>query len=81
VADLAGWFTRIGGDPGDSEEMREKKALLVLLAVLILPVSLVWGSLYLGFGQPVGVVPFVRRSPDLRPGEKAVVGYVLAPAT
>ena len=36
-----------------------KKALLVLLAVLILPVSVVWGSLYLGLGSPVGVVPFV----------------------
>ncbi len=52
-------FARIGADPDDSEELREQKALLVLLAVLILPVSIVWGSLYLAFGQPVGVVPFV----------------------
>jgi adenylate cyclase len=49
----------IGADPDDSEDLREKKALLVLLAVLILPVSAVWGSLYLAFGEPVGVVPFV----------------------
>jgi adenylate cyclase len=59
MADVAGWFARIGADPADGQELREQKALLVLLAVLILPVSLVWGSLYLAFGQPVGVVPFI----------------------
>jgi guanylate cyclase len=55
----ATWLARIGADPRDGPELREQKALLVLLAVLILPVSLVWGSLYLGFGEPVGVLPFV----------------------
>ena len=39
--------------------MRQRKALLVLLAVLILPVSVVWGGLYLAFGSLVGLVPFV----------------------
>jgi hypothetical protein len=53
------WFARIGVDPNDVEDVRQKKALLVLLAVLILPVSVVWGSLYLGFSEPVGVIPFV----------------------
>jgi adenylate cyclase len=62
----AGWIpnslavlARIGADARDDEELRQKKALLVLLASLILPVSVVWGSLYLGFGSLVGVVPFV----------------------
>src|SRR5437016_2934105 len=50
---------RIGADPADDEDLRQKKALLILLAVLVLPVSVVWGSLYLGFGSPVGFVPFV----------------------
>ncbi len=59
IANGAAWLARIGADPGDDEELRQKKALLVLLAVLILPVSVVWGSLYLGFGSPVGVVPYV----------------------
>src|SRR5438128_11240680 len=49
----------IGADPEDDEDLRQKKALLVLLALLILPVSVVWGSLYLGFDEPVGVIPFV----------------------
>jgi adenylate cyclase len=52
-------LARIGADARDDAELREKKALLVLLAVLVLPVSVVWGSLYLGFGSPVGIVPFV----------------------
>jgi adenylate cyclase len=48
-----------GADPGDDSDLREKKALLVLLAVLILPVSLVWGASYLAFGSRVGVLPFI----------------------
>jgi adenylate cyclase len=55
----AALVARIGADPGDDEDLRQKKALLVLLAVLILPVSVVWGALYLGFGSPVGILPFV----------------------
>ena len=62
----SGWITAatarlalIGADPQDDEDLRQKKALLVLLALLVLPVSVVWGSLYLGFGSPVGIVPFV----------------------
>ena len=50
---------RIGADPRDDEELRHQKSLLVLLAVLILPVSVVWGSVYLAFGEPVGILPFV----------------------
>ena len=49
----------IGADPRDDEDLRARKALLVLISVLILPVSLAWGALYLGFGSPVGVVPLV----------------------
>jgi adenylate cyclase len=50
---------RIGADPRDDEALRQKKSLLVLLAVLILPVSLVWGASYLAFGSRVGVLPFI----------------------
>ena len=59
IANVSAFLARIGADARDDEELRQKKALLVLLAVLILPVSVVWGSLYLGFGSPVGVVPYV----------------------
>ena len=56
---VAALLSRIGADPEDDQEVRQRKALLVLLAVLILPVSVVWGSVYLAFGSPVGIVPFI----------------------
>jgi adenylate cyclase len=59
IANRAAPLARIGADPEDDQELRQKKTLLVLLALLILPVSAVWGSLYLAFGSPVGIVPFV----------------------
>jgi adenylate cyclase len=59
IAEGAALLAGIGADPEDDQELRQKKALLVLIAVLILPVSVVWGSLYLGFGQPVGIIPFM----------------------
>jgi adenylate cyclase len=59
IADVAARLGRIGADPGDDEDLRHRKALLVLLAVLILPVSLVWGTCYLAFGSLVGVLPFI----------------------
>jgi len=57
--DLQGRLSQLGADPQDALETRERKALLVLISVLILPISLLWGSLYLAFGSPVGYVPFV----------------------
>ncbi len=50
---------KIGSDPQDDDDLRQKKSLLVLLAVLILPVSVVWGCAYLAFGSPVGILPFM----------------------
>jgi adenylate cyclase len=49
----------IGADPHDDEDLRARKALLVLISLLILPVAGLWGALYLAFGSPVGVVPLV----------------------
>jgi adenylate cyclase len=49
----------IGADPQDDDDARAQKSLLVLISVLILPISFVWGLLYLAFGSPVGVVPLV----------------------
>ena len=59
IANGAASLARLGADDRDDEELRQKKALLVLLAILVLPVSVVWGSLYLGLGSLVGIVPFV----------------------
>src|SRR5256885_4893288 len=48
----------VGADPRDDEQTRQGKVSLVLTSVLILPIAVVWGSLYLIFGSPVGYVPF-----------------------
>ena len=61
----------VGADPLDDEDLRARKALLVLISVLILPVAALWGALYLAFGSPVGVVPScisasLGRSPSSR---------------
>ena len=50
---------RIGADPADDEEARLRKALLVLIALLVLPISLVWWLLYLAFGSWTGWFAFV----------------------
>jgi adenylate cyclase len=52
-------LAQVGADPHDDEDLRARKALLVLISVLILPVAALWGALYLAFGSPVGVVPLV----------------------
>jgi adenylate cyclase len=49
----------VGANPHDDEDLRARKALLVLISVLILPIAALWGVLYLAFGSPVGVVPLV----------------------
>jgi adenylate cyclase len=49
----------VGADPADDEDTRVRKALLVLVAVLILPIALLWGGLYLALGAPSGSVAFL----------------------
>src|SRR5687768_14945644 len=46
----------VGADHRDNETMKRGKALLVLISVLILPIAVVWGGLYLIFGSWVGYV-------------------------
>ena len=55
---LLEWLGGIGADPNDDLETRRRKALLVYLAVLIWPISLVWGTLYLALGASAGLVAF-----------------------
>ena len=50
---------RIGADPRDDDELRLRKALLVLVCVLILPISLVWGAIYLALGAMAGLVAWL----------------------
>jgi adenylate cyclase len=50
---------RIGADRRDDDEVRLRKALLVLVSVLVLPISLVWGSIYLAFGVTAGFIAWL----------------------
>ncbi len=50
---------RIGADPSDDEEVRARKALLVLICILILPISLAWGAIYLALGAMAGLIAWV----------------------
>ena len=52
-------LARLGADPEDDEDLRHKKSLLVLIVALILPVSVLWGGLYLGFGSWAGITAFI----------------------
>ena len=56
---MLAYLAGIGADPQDDEDTRAGKALLVLISVLILPVALLWATLYLAFGSPVGWVPLL----------------------
>jgi adenylate cyclase len=59
AAAVIGRLALIGADPRDDEELRFRKALLVVIAVLILPIALVWGTLYLALGTPAGVIAYL----------------------
>ncbi len=50
---------RIGADPRDDDETRLRKTLLVLVCVLILPISVVWGAIYLALGAMAGLVAWL----------------------
>lgn len=59
IANAVASLSRIGVDPKDDEELRQKKGLLVFIAVLIAPVSALWGILYLALDSAVGIAPLV----------------------
>jgi hypothetical protein len=49
-------LAEVGAEPVDDEETRLQKALLVLIAILILPIAGIWAVLYLAFGAWTGWV-------------------------
>jgi adenylate cyclase len=59
VGGALAWVQQIGADPADDAETRQRKALLVGVSVLILPISLVWGTLYLALGSPGGWIAYL----------------------
>ncbi|MGH2641515.1 MAG: adenylate/guanylate cyclase domain-containing protein, partial [Actinomycetota bacterium] len=59
IETTVGRLARLGADPRDDGDLRQKKSLLVLIVALILPVSVVWGGLYIGFGSWAGITAFI----------------------
>ena len=57
-----GWLGRvgmIGADPQDSDEVRLRKILLVLVCLFILPISIAWGAIYLALGVWAGLIAWL----------------------
>ena len=50
---------RIGADRRDDDETRFRKALAVLVCVLILPIALAWGAIYLALGAMAGLIAWL----------------------
>lgn len=44
---------RFGSDPGDTSEIRVRKRVLVAVSMLIAVFAVLWGGIYLAFGQPL----------------------------
>ncbi|MGH2382131.1 MAG: adenylate/guanylate cyclase domain-containing protein [Candidatus Limnocylindria bacterium] len=59
LASALGRVATIGADPDDDDELASRKALLVAIAVIIMPIALVWGSLYLALGTPTGLIAYL----------------------
>ena len=48
----------IGADPADADDIRVRKRYLVAAAVLVLPAGIIWGLIYVAFGEPAaGAIP------------------------
>ena len=59
VGSLLARLALVGADPRDDEDTRLRKALLVLISILILPIALVWGTLYLALGAQSGYLAYL----------------------
>jgi len=46
----------IGADPADSTDLRLKKTLLVTVALMVLPVSIIWGAFYWFAGEQIAAL-------------------------
>jgi signal transduction histidine kinase/DNA-binding response OmpR family regulator/HPt (histidine-containing phosphotransfer) domain-containing protein/PAS domain-containing protein len=51
---------QIGADPGDNEEHRLRKRLLVASVLVVLPASIIWGVVYVALGETIaGLLPLL----------------------
>ncbi len=58
MENIISWVVRIGMDPNDDDDIRLRKSLLVICAFPFAFAGLVWGSIYILFGEPLaGMIP------------------------
>jgi guanylate cyclase len=57
--ELLGRLASIGAHPDDDPDLAARKALLVSIAVIVLPISLTWGTLYTALGTPAGLIAYL----------------------
>jgi guanylate cyclase len=51
-------ISRLGADPRDDDDVRRKKRFLAAAAVLVVPAGVIWGLVYLAFGERLaGSIP------------------------
>ena len=48
-------LARVGAEAADDEETRLRKALLVLISILVWPISIIWATLFLALGSWTGL--------------------------
>ncbi|MBI3362799.1 MAG: adenylate/guanylate cyclase domain-containing protein, partial [Chloroflexi bacterium] len=46
-------LARLGVEPDDDDEVRLRKTLVVVSTLMIIPAGIVWGAIYLVFGEPL----------------------------
>jgi guanylate cyclase len=59
IGNLLARLAQVGADDRDDEETRLRKALLLLICILILPIALTWGTLYLALGATSGLLAYL----------------------
>lgn len=56
---MFGIVEKLGANPDDTGDVRLQKTLLVSIAAMIIPAGVIWGAIYLAFGEPLAaVIPF-----------------------
>jgi len=47
-------FATIGATAGETEDQRLRRVLLVVMALVVSLLAIIWGLVYIGFGEPLG---------------------------
>ncbi len=58
MKETVAWIAQIGSSPNDEDDIRLRKSLLVLCAIFFIVAAIIWGFLYIYFGETLaGFIP------------------------